>query len=85
MEKMKDKKITCLGCFTEIEVPDELKPSPGDVNICHKCGKLFIFSGSMQLVEMTGEMETVFRMKYPRHWEAICGVRQRIAMRARHN
>lgn len=81
----KTKTMTCLSCQSEIPIPEIIKPSPGDVNVCYKCGKLYIFSASMDLVEMTAEMEHVFNLKYPRHAYAIAEIRARIQALARRN
>lgn len=79
------KTMICVSCQSEIVIPEIVKASPGDVNVCFKCGRLYIFSGSMELVEMTPEMEHVFKLKYPRHMIAIEEIRARIRANARMN
>lgn len=85
MNSQKNKTMICVSCQSEIPIPTDIPTTPGDVNVCYKCGKLYIFSGSMELVEMTKEMEHVFNMKYPRHAQAIAEIRARIRANARMN
>lgn len=82
---MKAKAMTCVSCLVEfVNLPDR-PPSPGDVILCENCGKLYILSGGLALIEMTAEMEHVFNLKYPSHAKTVEEIRTKIRHNSRLN